>query len=119
MGGRQNDGGYRNDVFSRVFRQRDVRKLDLRFWRFVYNIKGGGARQNDGGYRNDVFPRVFRQRDVRKFDGLFFAELYVIGNGCMYLPRQSNSAGSLTSGLVVEWGSRGAMLPRGRKLVGV
>ena len=101
------------------FRQRDVRKFDLRFWRFLYIISKGGARQNDGGYRNDVFPRVFRQRDVRKFDGLFFAELYVIGNGCMYLPRQSNSAGSLTSGLVVEWGSRVTMLPAAGILVGV
>jgi len=49
----------------------------------------------------------------------FFAELYVIGNGCMYLPRQSNSAGSLTSGLVVEWGSRVTMLPAAGILVGV
>jgi len=27
-GARQNDGGYSNDIFPRLFRQRDVRKLD-------------------------------------------------------------------------------------------
>ena len=41
---RQNDGGYRNDVFPMFFRQRDVRKFDLRFWRFLYIISKGGGR---------------------------------------------------------------------------